>query len=148
MAAPYKTNGNKLRGGYSLYTKRKHPTTCSAEPQELVVDGTEIDLRLDSQFQDEELVKRNFSNCIGISNPKRACRLVEIYLLHALHKEDPSRSFDVFLVLNRLPPENSKPNRYRCIGLIKTTNKHVVGKSWSQIMQAKMEPRREDFWLF
>jgi hypothetical protein len=146
LSRRHRTNGSKRQGRYVLYVRTNLPRTCSTEPQELVLDGAEIDIRLDSDSKDEGLVRQSFSDCIGDST--HACRLIPVYLLHALHKENSPRTFDVFILLDRLPPENSQPSCYRRIGLMIMRNEQASGKSWSQITHAQLESRQEEFWLF
>lgn len=138
------TRKKRWRGLY-IRMLNKSPS-CTMEIKELVVDGLVVECYLDVRLQEEGVVFETFSHCIG--NPPRCCGLVQIYLLHAMHKRSLKRSIDVFLLLIRTSPVHGKPNCYRRIGLIKLRNEHADIRTWEEIFQSKIEPRKEKFWLF
>jgi hypothetical protein len=130
-----------------LHIKRqRRPIKCTTEMQELVLDGVAVEVYLDVHLGDEGLVTETFSHCIGDSLQR--CGLSQIYLLHALHKDDLEKSIDVFLLLMRTPPADGKPNCYRRIGLMELTNEEADVRTWDDMIHGRLEPRQEEFWLF
>ena len=110
------------RSSKDLFIKRDRPdgfVDCRTEIQELDVQGKVIEISLDVRLGDEGLAVEPFSRCI--KGPPNPCALAQIYLLHALHKENrsPRRMFDVFLILMRTAPVGDMSNCYRRIGLMK-----------------------------
>jgi len=91
----------------------------------------------------EELRVEQSSHCSG--DPARRCGLAQIFMLPALHKRLEHGNFDAFLVLFRIPPVNGKPNCYRRIGLVEWINGK---KTWGDKIRGRIEPVREEFWIF
>jgi hypothetical protein len=139
---------NKLKWNKDLYIERPNRSTkcTTAKTRELAVNGATIEVYLDVRFGDEKMAIEAFSHCIG--SPTRPCVLTQIYLLHALHKETPSRSLDVFLLLKPVPPASGKPNCFRRIGLMQMINEQADVQTWEQMIQGRLKPQREEFWLF
>jgi hypothetical protein len=130
----------------NLYIKLSRYTSCTTEIEGLVADGISIDCRLDGRLGDEGPVFETFSHCSG--GPSYPCTLVQVYLLHALHKKNLSKAYDVFLLLIRAPPVKDMPSCYRRIGLIQLTSVNSNIKTWDELIQGKIKPRKEEFWLF
>jgi hypothetical protein len=130
-----------------LYMHRTYyPQKCTTEIQELNFDGITVQSYLDFCLEEKELVVETFSHCV--SNVQRHCGLTQICLLHALHQESRGKSLDVFLLLIRTPPVNGKPNCYQRIGLMEFANEVDKVRTWHEMVSGRIEPRREEFWLF
>jgi hypothetical protein len=147
------TNWKRGTWTVDLYVARSsHSIKCTTEIQELAVDGTLVELCLDVRLAGEGLVIETFKHCLNYPAshpyPTYPCKLARIYLLHALHKENLSSSFDAFLLLKRIPPAHGKPNCYQRIGLIKMANDQGRVRTWHEMIDGRLEPRQEEFWLF
>ncbi|KAL8704268.1 MAG: hypothetical protein Q9201_002577 [Fulgogasparrea decipioides] len=129
-----------------LYIERSaHSKNCTTNPPELALQGGVVELRLDGRLKDEELKPTPFKHCVGTQ--PHLCRLIQIYLLPVLHKESSPRTLDVFLLLNRILPVKNKTNCYRRIGLMKLTNEEGKTRTWDKIVDGRIKPQKEEFWL-
>jgi hypothetical protein len=145
--AKWKRPGNERYATRDLHIKRaKSSFPCTTHVQELVFDNATIELSLDVRLGQEGMEEERFNHCINGVPPH--CTLAQIYLLPALHKENPPRALDVLLVLRRVAPTDGKPNCYRRIGLMKVTNEEAGLKTWMHLMRETMKPQHEIFWLF
>ena len=129
-----------------LYIKRSDkPKSCTTMPPELDLHGGVVDLRLDSRLSDEELDLLPFKQCVG-TQPHQ-CRLIPIYLLHAMHKESPTRTLDVFIMLVRSPCVKNGSSCYRRIGLVWLTNEGGTVRTWDKVIDGRIKSVKEEFWL-
>jgi hypothetical protein len=145
--AKWKRPGNERYATRDLHIRRaKSSFPCSTHIQELEFDNATVELSLDVRLGLEGMVEETFSHCVNGAPPH--CKLAQIYLLPALRKENLPRALDVLLVLRRVDSEVGKPNCYRRIGLMKVTNEQANVKTWDTLMQERMKPQQEEFWLF
>jgi len=145
--AKWKRPGNERYSTRDLHIKRpKSYFPCTTHISELVFEGATVELSLDVRLGQEGLEEQSFTHCINDALPH--CTLAPIYLLPALHKENLPRELDVLFVLRQIVPVDGKPNCYRRIGLMKVTNEQADVQTWDELMNSRMEPRREEFWLF
>jgi hypothetical protein len=119
---------------------------CTNEKQGLVIDISSYTLYLDAPLPRKAVAIETFNSCIG--DPERRCGLSQIYLLHGLHKMSLSKALDVFLMLERIPPVNGKQNCYQRVGFLMLDRAIGDKQTWDEIVQGRMEPRQEEFWLF
>lgn len=142
------TREDKLKWNKDLHMERPNRSTkcTNAKVPELALDGATVSLYLDARFKEEGLAQERFSDCTG--SPTHPCALTPIYLLHALHRDTTSRKLDVFLLLKLVPPVNGKPNCYRRIGLMQVINEQADVQTWEQMIQSRLKPSQEEFWLF
>ncbi|KAL1650631.1 hypothetical protein SLS61_005880 [Didymella pomorum] len=140
-------NPYQSRNRPEIYARRvDHSMSCITDVKELDVSGVLMELQLDANTAREDVSSVLFTGCVNTG--KSTCALAEIYLLHALHKEKPSRSLDAFLVLQKIEPTFEKPNCYKRIGLWKLTDNDGTGRSWAHIVRGRIKPRVEELWLF
>jgi hypothetical protein len=140
-------NPYQSRNRPEIYARRvNHSMSCITDVKELDVSGVLMELQLDANTAREDVSSVLFTGCVNTG--KSTCALAEIYLLHALHKEKPSRSLDAFLVLQKIEPTFEKPNCYKRIGLWKLTDNDGTGRSWAHIVRGRIKPRVEELWLF
>jgi hypothetical protein len=145
--AKWKRPGNERYATRDLHIKRaKSSFPCTTHIQELELDDAIVELSLDVRLGSEGMADETFNHCVNDVLPK--CTLAQIFLLPALHKENLPRALDVLLLLRRIDPEDGKSNCYRRIGLMKVTNEQANVKTWDALMQEKMKPHHEEFWLF
>jgi hypothetical protein len=137
----------KRHWAIDLHIKRLNPLDeCINETQGLSVNAETYELRLDARLRREALEIEMFSHCIGDASHR--CGLSQIYLLRALQIEGLPRTFDAFLLLERISPVNGKPNCYRRIGLMTLAEEGADRRTWDEIILGRIEPRQEEFWLF
>jgi hypothetical protein len=142
--AMWESGRRKKKGNRDLHIEQLDKSRCITHTQGLVIDGATLTFLLDTWFVDNDSRTEPFSTCVN-DKPRR-CELSQIYLLHALHRENPPRSFDVFLLLKRIDPATGKPNCYKRIGLMFVGNDQAV-RTWDEIIRSRVEPQREEFWL-
>lgn len=140
-------NTYETRNRPDVYAKRlDHSMRCTTDVEELNVRGALMELQLDANTTREDLPTVSFTGCVNTG--KSTCALSKIYLLHVLHKEKPSRSLDVFLVLQKIESTLGKPNCYKRIGLWKLIDQTGSARAWENIARGRIESRKEQLWLF
>ena len=140
-------NVYQTRNRPDVYAKRvNHAMRCSTVTDEIDVQGALVELSLDANTKREDLATTLFTECVN-TGPS-CCALSEIFLLHVLHKEKPSRTLDVFLVLNKVDAMQGKANCYKRIGLWKIVGHGDHIQTWGQIVKGRITPRKEELWLF
>jgi hypothetical protein len=139
------------QGLYELYlrTKQNVPKCTTSTPKEAYFPRkfAGLEIYIDSNMSDEPVIEKTFTQCTG-NDPRHPCKLIEIHLLHAMHKENWPYSMDVFLLLNRQPSLKGMPSSCRRIGLMIVRSKEVDGKSWMNFMRQNMVPLKREFWVF
>jgi hypothetical protein len=140
-------NVHDTRNRPDVHAKRvNHNMRCSTVTEEIDVQGALVELSLDANTRREDVTTTLFTGCVN-TGPS-CCALSEISLLHVLHKEKPSRTLDVFLVLHKVDAIDGKPNCYKRIGLWKIVGHGDNIQTWEQIVQGRITPRKEELWLF
>lgn len=143
-----KTNQSKRQGRYQFHLKNpKRSKTCSTMPEELEYPGhADIDIRLDSDMQEERDRRIPYHDC-ATGDDRHPCRLIEVSLLHALHKEHQRSYEDVYILLVK-DREHLGKNNYCRIGLMIVKSEQKDGPNWSCFMQEEMDSRHGEFFLF
>ena len=130
-----------------IYIKRPGSSVrCTTEIPELEIDGSAIELHPDVYSEDGQIETEIFSGCN--SNSAVRCWLTRIYLLHAMGKTNSSKTLNVFLLLKRIPPANGMPNCYERFGFVTLKVEGPNPRTWDDMIRGKLEPRKEEFWLF
>lgn len=141
--------GHSGRIPKEFYAKRSdRASSCSAHIEALDFRGAFVELRLDALTRREDLPTVPFTGCVQISRTTKICALSKILLLHVLHKEKLPKTLDVFLVLQKTDPVYGKPNCYKRIGLLKISDHKGDTRTWADVIRGKIEPQREELWLF
>lgn len=141
----YKHGHTRYRNRMDLYTHRPNPNVqCHTSIAGLPIHGG-VELNFDAKQTNEGTEFEPFDYCVDGLKP---CALAPVFLLHALHREGPVSSIDVFLILLRTTPQHGKPNCYKRIGLMKLEMNGAEKRSWEATINGQISMVREEFWLF
>jgi hypothetical protein len=125
--------------------QRQFFTECVAEKPELEVDGAVLNFLPDTNLQDE-LAFEAFCD-----DAERSCGLSQVFLLHSFHGEEAQCIIDMFLLLQPISPAKDKPKCYRRIGMMKLvwtlSSEKTQPRTWNQIVDGKLVPQKEIFWI-
>ena len=136
----------KRRSVNDLYIERSAPSrSCSTNPPELAIHGAKVSIYLDNRLGGENLRPEPFKHCVG--RQPYDCKLIQIYLLHVLHKENSPRTLDIFLLLGQTPHKMHKTTCYRRIGLMQLINEEGRIWTWDKMIGGKIKPEKEEFLL-